>query len=62
MPANKRPITAEDLYKFQVLSSPRIDPGGKSIVLSVQRVEKKTEKKYSNLWMVSTEPGGRPQQ
>lgn len=62
MPANKRPITAEDLYKFQVLSSPRIDPGGKSIVFSVQRVEKKTEKKYSNLWMVATEPGSRPRQ
>lgn len=59
---SKRLISAEDLYKFQVLSSPRIDPDGGSIVFSVQRVDKKTEKKYSNLWMVSTKPGGRPRQ
>ncbi|MHB1482406.1 MAG: S9 family peptidase [Bellilinea sp.] len=59
---SKRLISADDLYKFQVLSSPRIDPGGDSIVFSVQRVDKKTEKKYSNLWMVSTKPGSRPRQ
>ncbi len=63
MPAQtKRLITAEDLYKFQVLSSPRINPAGTQVVFSVQRVDRKSEKKYSNLWMVSTAAGSRPRQ
>lgn len=63
MPAKtKSSITAEDLYKFQVISSPRIDPSGKFIVFAVQRVDKKTEKKFTNLWMVTTDPGVRPRQ
>jgi len=59
---NKRPITAEDLYKFQVLSSPQISPSGHAIVYCVQRVDQKSEKKYVNLWIVSTEPGSLPHQ
>ncbi|MHB8112819.1 MAG: TolB family protein, partial [Bellilinea sp.] len=63
MPAQtKRLITAEDLYKFQVLSSPRINPAGTQVVFSVQRVDRKSEKKYTNLWMVSTAAGSRPRQ
>lgn len=63
MPAvNKRFITPEDLYKFQVLSNVRIDPSGKSIVFCVQRVDRKTENKYSNLWMVGTAPGSKAKQ
>jgi dipeptidyl aminopeptidase/acylaminoacyl peptidase len=63
MPAQtKRSITAEDLYKFEVLSSPRIDPTGKNVVFSLQRVDRKTEKKYTNLWMVATDGGGKPRQ
>jgi len=58
----QRPITAEDLYKVPGSfltphrSRRKIDRPFRS------KSEKKTEKKYSNLWMVSTEPGGRPQQ
>lgn len=55
----KRPITAEDLYHFKVITSLDMDPDGKHVVFSVQRVDQKTEKKYSNLWMVSAE-GGEP--
>jgi len=63
MPAtHKRFIAAEDLYKFQVISNVRIAPNGNSIVFAVQRVDRKTEKKYSNLWMVSTAPGSKPRQ
>lgn len=50
-------ISPEDLYRFQVLSGPAISPDGKNIIFSVQRVDKKTEKKYSNLWVVPTESG-----
>jgi dipeptidyl aminopeptidase/acylaminoacyl peptidase len=55
----KRAITAEDLYDFQLISTPRISPGGEFVIFSLQRVDQKTEKILSNLWIVSTE-GGTP--
>lgn len=53
----KRLITAEDLYKLVVVSDTRISPDGKLIVYTVQRVDAKTEKKYSHLWVVDTQTG-----
>jgi dipeptidyl aminopeptidase/acylaminoacyl peptidase len=53
MSNDKRPITAEDLYKFQLINSPQISPDGSQIIFSVQRVDSKTQKKYSNLWLVA---------
>jgi dipeptidyl aminopeptidase/acylaminoacyl peptidase len=60
-PRKKRLITAEDLYRFQLITDCRISPDGKHVVFAVQRVDKKAEKKYSNLWVVPTD-GGRPRQ
>lgn len=60
MPA-KRLITAEDLYRIELLSEPRLSPDGRHVVYRVQRVDRKTEKKYSNLWMTAVD-GGRPRQ
>ncbi len=57
--APPRFISPEDLYHFQVLSSPQISPDGKHVVYRLQRVDKKTEKKYANLWVVPTS-GGEP--
>jgi dipeptidyl aminopeptidase/acylaminoacyl peptidase len=57
----KRHISAEDLYRFQLISSCEISPDGGHVVFCLQRVHKKTEKKYSNLWIVPTE-GGRARQ
>lgn len=56
-----RKITAEDLYQLEVPVTPRISPDGKSIVYSLPRIDRETEKKYSNLWLVST-GGGSPVQ
>jgi dipeptidyl aminopeptidase/acylaminoacyl peptidase len=53
-PQTKRPISAEDLYRIELISEPRIAPDGKYVVYTQQRVEKKTEKKYTNLWVAST--------
>lgn len=53
----KRRITAEDLYGFQLISSCEISPHGGHVVFCLQRVDKKTEKKYSNLWIVTTDGG-----
>ena len=62
MPAQKkRFVTAEDLYTLQQLSDARISPDGGHVVYRLQRVDRKTEKKYSNLWVVPT-GGGEPRQ
>ncbi len=53
----KRLITAEDLYRFQLITDCQISPDGRHVVFCVQRVDKKTEKKYSNLWVVPTGRG-----
>jgi dipeptidyl aminopeptidase/acylaminoacyl peptidase len=58
---NLRRITAEDLYQFQVLSDMRLSPEGSRVVFSLLRVDRKTEKKYANLWVAPTQ-GGKPQQ
>ena len=58
MPARKkRLIQAEDLYRFQLISEPRISPDGAHVIYTVQRVDQKTEKKYSNLWLAPTAGG-----
>ena len=51
----KRHITAEDLYRFQLIASPSISPDGQHVVFCLDRVDRKTEKKYANLWIVSTD-------
>jgi dipeptidyl aminopeptidase/acylaminoacyl peptidase len=55
--AKKRRITAEDLYQFELMSGVRISPDGQWVIFSSQRVDPKTEKKYSNLFLVSTQGG-----
>lgn len=55
MPAKKkRLITAQDLYKILVLSDARLSPSGEHVIYSLQRVDPKTEKKYTNLWAIPT--------
>lgn len=51
----KRTITPEDLYLIELISSARISPDGKHVVYSQQRVDRKTEKKYANLWLAATD-------
>ena len=59
MSTEKRPITAVDLYDFQIINTPQISPDGAHIIFTVQRVDQKTEKKYTNLWLVATD-GSQP--
>ena len=54
----KRLITAEDLYRFELITDIRLSPDGRHVVFSLQRVDRKAEKRYSNLWIVPT--GGGP--
>ncbi len=58
MPATKRLITAEDLYRFQLIKELRLSPDGQWVVYVVERVDRKREKRYTNLWLAATQ--GRP--
>ena len=58
MPARKsRSVTAQDLYRLELISDVRISPDGDHVVYTQQRVEAKTEKKYANLWVAPTGGG-----
>jgi dipeptidyl aminopeptidase/acylaminoacyl peptidase len=52
-----RKITAEDLYQFNTVTEVRISPDGKNVVYTVQRVDRKTEKKYTSLWVADSGNG-----
>ena len=58
---DRRTITAEDLYRFRLVTDCDLSPDGQHVVFSVQRVDEETEKKYTNLWIVPTE-GDQPWQ
>ncbi|MEA3376298.1 MAG: S9 family peptidase [Chloroflexota bacterium] len=58
---NRRTITAEDLYRFRLVTDCEIAPDGEHVVFCVQRVDQEEEKKYTNLWVVPTD-GGDPWQ
>ena len=53
----KRKITAKDLYDLNVITSMDLSKDGKKIVYSLLRIDKKTEKKYSSLFLIDTESG-----
>ena len=55
-------ITAEDLYRFELALDPRIAPDGRHVIYGVQRVDKESEKKYTNLWLVPTDGSAPPRQ
>ncbi len=55
----KRRVGAEDLYNLKEIKDVRISPDGENVIFVLQRVDRKSEKKFSNLWMVSSR-GGRP--
>ncbi|NIV38783.1 MAG: S9 family peptidase, partial [Anaerolineae bacterium] len=51
----------EDLYRFQLISEPQLSPNGDVALFCLHRVDRETEKKYANLWLVRME-GGEPRQ
>jgi dipeptidyl aminopeptidase/acylaminoacyl peptidase len=54
---NKRPITADDLYRFRVVTDCDLSPDGQHVIFCVQRVDEENEKKFTNLWIVPTDGG-----
>jgi dipeptidyl aminopeptidase/acylaminoacyl peptidase len=61
MARNKNAITPNDLYKMRLINHNEISPDSEHVIYSQTRIDKSSEKKYSNLWVVSTRIG-RPRQ
>ncbi|MCU0486714.1 MAG: hypothetical protein MUC85_11475 [Anaerolineales bacterium] len=59
-PKTKRSITPQDIYAFQTVSDVRLSPDGRNVIYAVQRVERKTEKKYTNLWLAPASHASSP--
>lgn len=57
----KRPISAQDLYRLNIITDLELSPNGDYVVFSVQEVDQDSEKKYANLWITPTN-GGQPYQ
>src|SRR5689334_11164925 len=53
--ADKRPMTVEDLYKFQRVAAPQISPDGKTVVYQVSTVDLARNKSSSALWIAPTD-------
>jgi len=60
--SGRRPLTAEDLYNFQLVTDPQISPDGKHVLFGVMRVDEKTEKRYTNLWLAPADGAAPPWQ
>jgi len=55
-------ISAEDLYRFQAITGCAISPDGQHVAFALHRVDRRSEKKYANIWIASTNGGGTPTQ
>ena len=57
--ADRRPITATDLWALKRLGAPALSPDGRTVVFTVQEWSVEQNKSTANLWLVSTD-GGSP--
>ena len=55
-------VSAEDLYEINSIFNCEISPDGHHVLTTVQRVDKKTEKKYADIWRFATGTGSKPRQ
>jgi dipeptidyl aminopeptidase/acylaminoacyl peptidase len=53
----KRPMTIDDLFRFQRISDPQISPDGKLVVYVVSTVDLDANSISSTLWLASTDKG-----
>src|SRR5229473_2629792 len=59
--ADKRPMTVDDLFRFQRISDPQISPDGKMVAYVVTTVDLPGNKTSSSIWLASTQDGKPPQ-
>jgi dipeptidyl aminopeptidase/acylaminoacyl peptidase len=58
----RRPMTIDDLFRFQRVSDPQISPDGKLVVYVVTTVDLEGNKSTSSLWLASTNGETEPRQ
>ncbi len=56
-----RPITAEDLFAFRLVSDPQVSPDGAHVAYVVTRLDKEADDYRAAIWLVPTD-GGEPVQ
>src|SRR5438876_12102628 len=59
--AEKRPMTLDDLFRFQRVADPQISPDGKTVVYVISTVDLAGNKTTSNLWLAPVDGGSRRQ-
>jgi len=59
--ATPRPITAKDIYDFELIQDLAFSPDGQLAAYMLQRVDPSSEKKYTNIWIAPL-TGGKPRQ
>jgi dipeptidyl aminopeptidase/acylaminoacyl peptidase len=61
VPDHRRLITAEDLFRFRLVSDAQISPDGANVVYVSKRTDVEKNKYFSGLWLVSADgEGDRP--
>jgi dipeptidyl aminopeptidase/acylaminoacyl peptidase len=60
--ADKRPMTVEDLFRFQRVSDPQISPDGKWVAYVVGTVDLAGNKTSSSIWLTPAGKQGEPRQ
>ncbi len=55
MSPDRRPLATDDLYRYELVSDPQISPDGQHVIFGVQRVDRETEKKPTNLWLAAAD-------
>jgi dipeptidyl aminopeptidase/acylaminoacyl peptidase len=58
--ADKRPMTIEDLFRFERVADPQISPDGKMVAYVVTTVDLPGNKTSSSIWLASTQDGKPP--
>ncbi|HTE17811.1 MAG TPA: S9 family peptidase, partial [Armatimonadota bacterium] len=57
-PPDRRLITAEDLFRYRLVSDPQVSPDGERVVYVLQRTDREENKYFSNLWLVRADGSG----
>ncbi len=60
--ADKRPMTIDDLFRFQRVSDPQISPDGKHVVYVITKVDLANNSTNADLWLAATDGSTAPRQ
>lgn len=61
LPAQRRPITFDDMLKMKRVGDPQLSPDGKWIAYSITTYDKEKNSRQSNIWLIPS-PGGAARQ